>query len=80
MINLTTPISAGATASSDIDWHTTWNAAPESSALEQELVKIHSQGRSNPTTADKEPTEYATGYMNQLSALLVRAFRVSHRF
>ncbi|CAE6479396.1 unnamed protein product [Rhizoctonia solani] len=68
-------IGAGATASSDIDWHATWNAAPESSALEQELVNMHSRGRSNATTTEKEQPEYATGYMNQLSALLVRAFR-----
>ncbi|KAG8755116.1 hypothetical protein FRC11_006250 [Ceratobasidium sp. 423] len=68
-------IGAGATATSDIDWHATWNTAPESSALEQELVKIHSQGRSNAMTSDKGAPEYATGYMNQLSALLVRAFR-----
>ncbi|CAE6532853.1 unnamed protein product [Rhizoctonia solani] len=68
-------IGAGATATSDVDWHATWNAAHESSALEQELVEIHSQGRSNGMATEKEQPEYATGYMNQLSALLVRAFR-----
>ncbi|ELU44174.1 ABC transporter CDR4 [Rhizoctonia solani AG-1 IA] len=59
----------------DIDWHATWKAAPESSALEQELTKMHSQGRSNTEASSNEQPEYATGYMNQLSALLVRAFR-----
>ncbi|KAF8753310.1 ABC transporter [Rhizoctonia solani] len=68
-------IGAGATATSDIDWHATWKAAPESSALEQELTKMHSQGRSNTEASSNEQPEYATGYMNQLSALLVRAFR-----
>ncbi|KAF8699335.1 ABC transporter, partial [Rhizoctonia solani] len=68
-------IGAGATATSDIDWHATWKAAPESSALEQELTKMHSQGRSNSEASNNEQPEYATGYMNQLSALLVRAFR-----
>ncbi|CAE6363521.1 unnamed protein product [Rhizoctonia solani] len=68
-------IGAGATATSDIDWHTTWKAAPESSALEHELEKMHSQGRGNAAAGEQEPPEYATGYMNQISALLVRAFR-----
>ncbi|CEL55831.1 hypothetical protein RSOLAG1IB_01843 [Rhizoctonia solani AG-1 IB] len=68
-------IGAGATATSDIDWHAAWKAAPESSALEQELARMHSQGRNNGATDENEKPEYATGYMNQLSALLVRAFR-----
>ncbi|KAF8734087.1 ABC transporter, partial [Rhizoctonia solani] len=68
-------IGAGATATSAIDWHATWKAAPESSALEQELTKTHSEGRNNASTTEQEQPEYATGYMNQLSALLIRAFR-----
>ncbi|CAE6441888.1 unnamed protein product [Rhizoctonia solani] len=71
-------IGAGATATSAIDWHATWKAAPESSALEQELTKMHSEGRNNASTTEQEQPEYATGYMNQLSALLIRAFRVGH--
>ncbi|KAF8605578.1 pleiotropic drug resistance ABC transporter [Ceratobasidium sp. AG-I] len=68
-------IGAGATASSSIDWHTTWKSAPESTALERELVDMHEHGRRQPTNADERHPEFAATYGNQLSALLVRSFR-----
>ena len=68
-------IGAGATATSDIDWHAAWNNAPESAALEQELVKLHQEGRSKGATTEKIHSEYATGLWNQFSALMGRAFR-----
>ncbi|CCO28597.1 pleiotropic drug resistance ABC transporter [Rhizoctonia solani AG-1 IB] len=36
---------------------------------------MHSHGQNNAAATDREQPEYATGYTNQLSALLVRAFR-----
>ncbi|KAF8598979.1 pleiotropic drug resistance ABC transporter [Ceratobasidium sp. AG-I] len=68
-------IGAGATASSDVDWHGAWNNAPESAALEDELNVIHSKGREEPVNPDEHHPEFATGHLNQLSALLKRAFR-----
>ncbi|KAG8756923.1 hypothetical protein FRC12_010435 [Ceratobasidium sp. 428] len=67
-------IGAGATATSDIDWHETWAKAPEYSALEVELEGIH-HGREQGLDKDEPHPEYATGFMNQLVALLVRSFR-----
>ncbi|QRW13753.1 ABC-2 type transporter [Ceratobasidium sp. AG-Ba] len=68
-------IGAGATASSDIDWHSAWNKAPESSELENELDEIHKSGREKGIDKDEPHPEYATGFANQLVALLTRSFR-----
>lgn len=70
--------SAGATASSSTDWHAAWKSAPESVELEQELVDIHERGRRQPENAKEEHPEFAAAYGTQLSALLVRSFRVSN--
>ena len=72
-------IGAGATATSDIDWHAAWKASPESADLEKELEQIHSQGRTENAAPDHKQPEYATGFLNQLRVLLDRAFRHSIR-
>ncbi|KAF8593780.1 hypothetical protein BDV93DRAFT_566150 [Ceratobasidium sp. AG-I] len=67
-------IGAGATASSSIDWHTTWKSVAESTALEREFVDMYEHGRRQPTNADERHSEFAATYENQLSGLLVRSF------
>ncbi|QRV75743.1 ABC-2 type transporter [Ceratobasidium sp. AG-Ba] len=68
-------IGAGATATSDIDWHATWKKAPESAALEQELQALHQKGREQSADRQEDRPEFATGNLNQLSSLLRRSFR-----
>ncbi|KAF8597195.1 hypothetical protein BDV93DRAFT_539338 [Ceratobasidium sp. AG-I] len=68
-------IGAGATATSDIDWHSAWKNAPESAELERELIDMHDQGRKQLANADEHHSEFATAQGTQLSALLVRSFR-----
>lgn len=41
-------IGAGATATSEQDWYNIWKAAPESVAVQEEVNKIHTEGRSRP--------------------------------
>lgn len=38
---------------------------------------MHAEGRNKGAATEKNVSEYATGYMNQLSALMRRGFRVS---
>ncbi|CAE6431284.1 unnamed protein product, partial [Rhizoctonia solani] len=72
-------IGAGATASTDIDWHAAWKQSHEATDLEKEMSRIHSEGKKRYTPSDKEVSAYATGFMNQLRVLLDRAFRHSVR-
>lgn len=39
-------IGAGATATTDIDWYGRWKDSPESQCTEEELGRIHDEGRS----------------------------------
>ncbi|CAE6435980.1 unnamed protein product [Rhizoctonia solani] len=67
-------IGAGATASSDIDWHAAWKESPEAADLEKELEHVHGEGRERHTPSDQKVSAYATGFLNQLRVLLDRAF------
>ncbi|CAE6452528.1 unnamed protein product [Rhizoctonia solani] len=72
-------IGAGATASSDIDWHAAWKESSEATDLEKELEHLHGEGCERHIPSDKKVSAYATGFMNQLRVLLDRAFRHSVR-
>lgn len=73
-------IGAGATATSAIDWHAAWKNAPESAELDRELIGIHDQGRKQSIDANEHHSEFAAAHATQLSALLIRSFRVSYDY
>jgi ATP-binding cassette, subfamily G (WHITE), member 2, SNQ2 len=41
-------IGAGATATSEIEWHGKWLEAPESKSVQVEIERIHTEGRQKP--------------------------------
>jgi len=72
-------IGAGATATSNLDWHGIWNASLESRALQAELDDIHTEGRSRPAVTTEIHSEFATGWTFQLWELLKRASNDHYR-
>ncbi|KAF5329467.1 hypothetical protein D9619_009293 [Psilocybe cf. subviscida] len=72
-------IGAGATATSDIDWHRIWNASSEAKTLQAELDDIHTEGRSRPAVTTEIHSEFATGWTFQLWELLKRASNDHYR-
>ncbi|KAG6811150.1 hypothetical protein H0H92_008768 [Tricholoma furcatifolium] len=65
-------IGAGATASTDVNWHDIWKKSPEVVGTQEELERIHSEGRSRPPVAEAFHSEFATSWMHQLRELLIR--------
>jgi hypothetical protein len=51
-------IGAGATATSEQDWYNIWKAPPESVAVQEEVNKIHTEGRSRPGRYPELAVEY----------------------
>lgn len=72
-------IGAGATAATTIDWHDLWNNSPESAALEDELQRIHAEGRSRPVVHTERRTQFATSWRHQAIALTQRNFQAYWR-
>lgn len=67
-------IGAGATATSSQDWYQLWRASEESKQLQQEVDRIHSEGRNRPAVKTTFHTEFATSWMIQMKELLKRNF------
>ena len=65
-------IGAGATATSEQNWHDVWKAAPESAAVEVEVDRIHTQGRNRPAVTTEIHSEFATSWPYQTWQLLKR--------
>ncbi|KAI0074336.1 pleiotropic drug resistance ABC transporter [Panus rudis PR-1116 ss-1] len=63
---------AGATAQSDTDWHEIWKNSPEARQLQEDLERIHSEGRSRPALEASHKGEFATSWGYQLYELLYR--------
>jgi ATP-binding cassette subfamily G (WHITE) protein 2 (SNQ2) len=72
-------IGAGATASTSVDWHNVWRISPEAAALEDELGRIHAEGRSRPIVQTELHTQYATSWKHQTIALTQRNFQAYWR-
>jgi ATP-binding cassette subfamily G (WHITE) protein 2 (SNQ2) len=72
-------IGAGATASTSVDWHNVWRISPEAAALEDELGRIHAEGRSRPVVQTELHTQYATSWKHQTIALTQRNFQAYWR-
>lgn len=72
-------IGAGATANTSVDWHNVWRLSPEAAALEDELGRIHTEGRSRPVVQTELRTQFATSWKHQTIALTQRNFQAYWR-
>ncbi|KAI6026023.1 ABC-2 type transporter-domain-containing protein [Pisolithus marmoratus] len=70
-------IGAGATATSEVDWHAIWKASPEAAELDREIEQLHAEGRSRPvveTQVTKLYSRFATSWVTQFLILTERGF------
>ncbi|KAH9854553.1 ABC-2 type transporter-domain-containing protein [Lenzites betulinus] len=65
-------IGAGATATTDIDWHDAWKRSAEAAATMEELERIHAEGRSRPALEAVLTSSFPTSWRYQLATLLRR--------
>lgn len=65
-------IGAGATASSNTDWHQVWLDSKERDILLEDLERIHSEGRSRPQAEATLHTEFASSWGYQTVTLFKR--------
>jgi ATP-binding cassette subfamily G (WHITE) protein 2 (SNQ2) len=65
-------IGAGATASSDTDWHQVWLGSKEHGILLEDIEDIHSAGRNRPQVEATIHTEFATSWGHQVQVLFRR--------
>jgi len=68
-------IGAGATATSEKDWHAIWKAAPESHKVQAEIKAIIEEGRSRPAITTEIRSEFSTSWMFQAKELFMRNVR-----
>ncbi|OJA14947.1 hypothetical protein AZE42_03704 [Rhizopogon vesiculosus] len=72
-------IGAGATATTTTDWHNVWTNSPEAAALEDEIQRIHVEGRSRPAVQAEQRTKFATSWKHQTIALTQRNYQAYWR-
>lgn len=72
-------IGAGATANTSVDWHNVWQLSPEAVVLEDELGRIHTEGRSRPVVQTALRTRFATSWRHQTIALTQRNYQAYWR-
>ncbi|EAU89680.2 hba2 [Coprinopsis cinerea okayama7 len=65
-------IGAGATATTEFDWHGIWKSSPEATAVQEELEAIHTEGRNRPAVEAELHTEFATSWLFQVKELFIR--------
>ena len=65
-------IGAGATTTSEQNWHQIWLNSPESKDVQLALSNIHSEGRNRPAVGLTFRTEFATSWLTQTKELLKR--------
>ena len=67
-----TVIGAGATATSEYDWYEKWTNSQEAADLQQELERLHAEGRSRPAVEATYQHEFATTWGYQVAQLFKR--------
>lgn len=72
-------IGAGATASSTIDWHSAWKESPEAGSLQEEINRIHTEGRQRAAVSESLHSEHATSWFTQLWELFKRDAAAHYR-
>ncbi|KAH0589276.1 hypothetical protein H2248_005039 [Termitomyces sp. 'cryptogamus'] len=65
-------IGAGATATSELDWHGVWLKSEESNRVQMEITNIHEVGRSRPLAEATLHREFATDWFYQVVLLVKR--------
>ncbi|EIM87152.1 pleiotropic drug resistance ABC transporter [Stereum hirsutum FP-91666 SS1] len=65
-------IGAGATATTDIDWHSAWKNSDQARIIDKELENILAEGRARPPVTTELHTEFTTSWPYQVSTLLRR--------
>ncbi|KAI0827349.1 pleiotropic drug resistance ABC transporter [Trametes gibbosa] len=65
-------IGAGATATTDIDWHDAWKKSAEAANTTQELERIHTEGRNRPALQATLTSSFPTSWRYQFTTLLRR--------
>ncbi|KAF8905939.1 pleiotropic drug resistance ABC transporter [Gymnopilus junonius] len=65
-------IGAGATATTDKDWHEVWLNSEERRKLVREIEEIHEEGRKHPPVGATVRTQFATSWPFQVRILIVR--------
>ncbi|KAF7360014.1 Pleiotropic drug resistance ABC transporter [Mycena venus] len=72
-------IGAGATASSAQDWEAVWRRSSESKRAQEDLDRIHADGRNRGAVQANFTSTFATGWMTQTTSLFKRDFRARWR-
>lgn len=67
-------IGAGATATTDRDWHQVWKGSPEAQNVLREIETIHEEGRKKPAVETTLHSEFATSWPYQVATLVHRDF------
>ncbi|KAI0342389.1 pleiotropic drug resistance ABC transporter [Trametopsis cervina] len=65
-------IGAGATATADRDWHAIWKQSPEAAGLQNEIERIHAEGRQRPPVSTTLEQTFATSWGYQVATLTQR--------
>ena len=65
-------IGAGATALADRDWHQVWKKSPEAIAVQQEIDRIHAEGRQRGAVETTLKSEFSTSWSYQVLTLVER--------
>jgi ATP-binding cassette subfamily G (WHITE) protein 2 (SNQ2) len=65
-------IGAGATASSEQDWHHIWNVSTKATELDLELDRTHTEGRNRPPVEAISHSEFVTPWLYQAVQLFQR--------
>jgi ATP-binding cassette subfamily G (WHITE) protein 2 (SNQ2) len=68
-------IGAGAAATADRDWHDVWKKSPDAENVQEDLNRIHAEGRSRPPVKEELHSEYSTSWLHQVRTLIVRNAR-----
>lgn len=65
-------IGAGATATSETDWHAQWTKSAEINRVQQQIDDLHNEGRKRPPVPVSTKSGYQTSWIYQFIALLCR--------
>ena len=74
LLDMLDVIGAGATAHSDIDWHSVWMGSPERQEMKSQLDEILQREKEVPAVQQKRRTEFSATFSVQMFELTRRAF------
>ncbi|KAH8997919.1 pleiotropic drug resistance ABC transporter [Lactarius akahatsu] len=65
-------IGAGATATTDTDWHGTWKSSPQAKAVDDKLATLLEDGRKRHAVDTEQHSEFSTSWIFQVKTLWER--------